>query len=155
MNNTMVREIRGAKINPKSSFKNSGAQNTRGRKLREQIRYVQSYFILDIIQGRTGASDANGHDSIWSWPSREDFEAKADSQRNAERPRLGLLIFPPWRWAVAHSKRRYRYPWTLLTYSMEQSPSWDANGFSASQEIPRILWNPKVHYRIHKCPPRH
>ena len=40
MNNTMVREIRGAKINPKSSFKNQGAQNTRGRKLREQIRYI-------------------------------------------------------------------------------------------------------------------
>ena len=36
----MVREISGAKINPKSSFKNEGAQNKRGRKLREQIRYT-------------------------------------------------------------------------------------------------------------------
>ena len=26
---------------------------------------------------------------------------------------------------------------------MEQSHSWKAKRFSASQEIPRILWNPK------------
>ena len=41
----------------------------------------------------------------------------------------------------------------LLTYSMVQSPSWEANWFAASQEIPRISRNPRVHYRTHKRPP--
>ena len=36
---------------------------------------------------------------------------------------------------------------------MVQSPSWEANWFAASQEIPRIPRNPKVHYRSHKRPP--
>jgi hypothetical protein len=36
---------------------------------------------------------------------------------------------------------------------MVQSPSWEANWFVASQEIPRISRNPKVHYRTHKPPP--
>ena len=42
---------------------------------------------------------------------------------------------------------------TILTYSMVQSPSWEANWFAASQEIPRISRNPKVHYGTHKRPP--
>ena len=36
---------------------------------------------------------------------------------------------------------------------MEHSPSSEVNRFSANQEIPHILWNPKVHYRNHKCQP--
>jgi len=41
----------------------------------------------------------------------------------------------------------------ILTYSTVQSTSWAANRFAASQEIPRISRNPKLHYRTHKRPP--
>ena len=44
----------------------------------------------------------------------------------------------------------------LLTYFMEQSASWEANWSAASQEIPRILWNPQVQHRTQKrTPPVH
>jgi len=35
---------------------------------------------------------------------------------------------------------------------VELSP-WEASWFSASQEMPCILWIPMFHYHIHNCPP--
>jgi hypothetical protein len=33
---------------------------------------------------------------------------------------------------------------------MEQSPYWEANSRSYSQEISRLLRNQKIHYRVHQ-----
>jgi hypothetical protein len=61
-------------------------------------------------------------------------------------------------WAKQESgRRRWKvelpYEITHLTYLLaELSPSWEATSFAATQERPNIVWNPKVHHRIHRSP---
>ena len=53
----------------------------------------------------------------------------------------------------SHTQNTNKYQITIINYSTVQNPSWAANWLAASQEIPRISRNPKVHYRTHKLPP--
>jgi len=39
------------------------------------------------------------------------------------------------------------------TSSMEQSPPWESNRHSVSQEIPHLSCNLKVNYHVHESPP--
>jgi hypothetical protein len=41
---------------------------------------------------------------------------------------------------------------TYLPTPMEQSP-WETYNYSATQEIPHLVWNSKVHYHVHNSPP--
>ena len=68
-------------------------------------------------------------------------------------PRKRASLHIPQKWGPYGNRCPFPDPY-LLTYLLT---SWrrvlleKLTGFAASQEIPCILWNPKVHYRIHKC----
>ena len=63
------------------------------------------------------------------------------------------LVIMGFRTLMVANKATYKWYCALIHLHRAQSPSWEANSSSASQEILRILWNPKVNCRFQNSPP--
>ena len=75
--------------------------------------------------------------TFWSYLAQYFSEWELFQKKLVEKIKTHFLC------AIIFFQKSAVYDTYLLNYSMEKRPSWEANKFSATKKIPRILWNSK------------
>jgi len=117
---------------------------------------------------KTGEESFPLHASAFLW----EYSDWRRSVKSSSLPSYSLPVtitnmrYSSYNWQVIFTQLQYRARWHMkiqtsavsetqisneLTNSMAQSPS-EGSSFLSTQEIPRMLWNTKFHYPVHKIP---